>query len=97
MSNLNKLKNLCYKVNARYKLGLNDDDQVSAMFKFYKTIDDCIILIGYDTYEAISRADFLEKIKEAHKTEVINENTHFTIFYNFNQYKGYIKTSELKN
>lgn len=95
MENLKKLKNLCNKVNTRYKAGLNDDDAVSAMFKFYKTVNDCVILIGFDTYSAMSKSEFLEKIKEAHKIEVIGENTHFTIFHNFNQYRGYIKTSEL--
>ena len=52
-TNLEKLEKLCEIVNNRYLSGLNDDDQVRAMFKFAKEHPDVKVLIGYDHYKAI--------------------------------------------
>ena len=52
--NLSKLKKLCEAVNRRYLRGLNDDDQVQALFKFYEGAKGVYIIVGYDNYNAIN-------------------------------------------
>lgn len=62
--NLSKLKNLCEAVNRRYLIGLNDDDQVQALFKFYEGAKGVYIIVGYDKYEAINeeqKEDYVKK------------------------------------
>lgn len=69
--NFLKLQKLCAAVNKRYSEGRNDDDQVSALFKFAPTIKDAFILITFDTYEAVNEVEketllngTIEEIKE---------------------------------
>ena len=61
--NLSKLKNLCEAVNRRYLRGLNDDDQVQALFKFYKGAKGVYIIVGYDSYDAINEEQKEDYIK----------------------------------
>lgn len=72
MKNLSKLQTLCDKVNKRYSSGQNDDDQVSAMFKFEKSVKDVRVIIGYDTYQAES-VEELERFLKEEKPEIISE------------------------
>lgn len=51
-NDLTKLANLCEKCNARYARGLNDDDQVRAMFDYANISPDLCLLIGWDKYKA---------------------------------------------
>ena len=63
--NLKKLQSLCDTVNRRYASGLNDDDQVNRMFTFEDKIKDARVIIGDDTYKAISTEELQELKKEA--------------------------------
>lgn len=57
------LKNLCQSVNKRYLNGLNDDDQVNALFNFYKGIKGVYIIVGYDNYNIINEEQKEDYIK----------------------------------
>ena len=61
--NLRILKNLCEAVNKRYLKGLNDDDQVQSLFKFYKGAKGVYIIVGYDNYNAINEEQKEDYIK----------------------------------
>ena len=63
---LSKLKRLCETVNRRYSSGLNDDDQVRRMFDYESKVKDkARVIIGYDTYKALSTAELKELKKDA--------------------------------
>lgn len=63
---LNKLQKLCETVNRRYSSGLNDDDQVGAMFRYEAKIKDkARVIIGYDKYKALSVTELKTLKKEA--------------------------------
>lgn len=47
---LQRLNTLTDIVNKRYKKGLNDDDQVAAMFKYIDKNPEVTVIIGWDTY-----------------------------------------------
>lgn len=66
---LQKLQSLCDKSNRRYAAGLNDDDQVKAMFDYQKKHPELIVLIGYDKYQAITREQLKEYAKTAQEDE----------------------------
>lgn len=70
MENLQKLKLLAHRCNECYNSGLNDDDQVKAMFDFSKSIIDAFIVVGYDSYGAIS----LEQLKESYLMNGVSYN-----------------------
>ena len=57
------LKNLCQSVNKRHLNGLNDDDQVHALFNFYKGAKGVYIIVAYDNYEAINEEQKEDYIK----------------------------------
>ena len=61
--NLITLKNLCQSVNKRHLNGLNDDDQVHALFNFYKGAKGVYIIVAYDNYEAINEEQKEDYIK----------------------------------
>lgn len=69
---LQKLQELCDKCNRRYLAGLNDDDQVKAMFDYQKKHPELIIGIGYDTYTALTT----EQVKKyAESSSIDTERT----------------------
>ena len=80
---LKQLQMLCHKVNRRYAKGLNDDDQVAAMFKFEKSISDCRVIIGWDDYQAMT----IEQLEEEYKTAKEITPDEFYITKNHRQYK----------
>ena len=61
--NLRILKNLCEAVNKRYLKGLNDDDQVHALFNFYKGVKGVYIIVGYVNYNAINEEQKEDYVK----------------------------------
>jgi hypothetical protein len=75
--NLTKLQSLCDTVNRRYASGLNDDDQVNRMFTFEDKIKDARVIIGYDTYKAISIENLNELKKEAEMLTYKNGKQYF--------------------
>lgn len=66
---LQKLQTLCSKVNSRYSAGLNDDDQVKAMFEYQKKHPELHVIIGYDKYQAITQEQLKEYAKAAQEDE----------------------------
>lgn len=66
---LERLQTLCKKVNTRYAAGLNDDDQVRAMFDYSKKHPELAVLIGYDKYQAITQEQLKEYAKTAEQDE----------------------------
>lgn len=66
---IQKLQTLCSKVNTRYAAGLNDDDQVKAMFDYQKKHPELIVIIGYDKYQAITKEQLKEYAKTAQEDE----------------------------
>lgn len=64
-NDLNKLSNLCEICNSRYARGLNDDDQVRAMFDYANISPDLCVLIGWDKYKAAT----VQQIEEAQNTK----------------------------
>lgn len=54
---LQRLTKLTDVVNKRYKKGLNDDDQVAAMFKYIDNNPEVTVIIGWDTYTPILTKD----------------------------------------
>lgn len=84
-SNCQKLQSLCDTVNKRYAKGQNDDDQVSAMFKFSRSIKDAFVLIGYDDYNAITEEQKDDYIKNSFIS--LSEDDE-AVYYN--TYKGKI-------
>ena len=66
------LKNICQSINRRYLNGLNDDNQVHALFNFYKGIKGVYIIVSYDDYNVINE----EQKKDFIKNHLIS--THVT-------------------
>lgn len=60
---LQRLTTLTDIVNKRYKKGLNDDDQVAAMFKYIDKNPEVTVIIGWDTYTPT----LLTNVKEGQK------------------------------
>ena len=57
------LKNICELVNKRYSNGLNDDDQIHALFNFYKGAKGVYIIVGSDNYNAINEEQKEDYVK----------------------------------
>lgn len=66
---IQRLQTLCDKSNSRYAAGLNDDDQVKAMFDYQKKHPELVVGIGYDTYTALT----IEQVKKYAETAEIDE------------------------
>tara|TARA_R110002020_G_scaffold144907_1_gene318101 strand:- start:1725 stop:2039 length:315 start_codon:yes stop_codon:yes gene_type:complete len=78
---LSKLQRLCETVNRRYSSGLNDDDQVGAMFRYEEKIkDEARVIIGYDKYKALS----VSQLKELKKDAETQTHKNGTKFFEFN-------------
>ena len=93
-TNLEKLQNLCDIVNIRYSKGLNDDDQVKKMFEFEKKQNEAIIVIGWDTYWAISVEEYNKLYNLAICAGNIKkefETHYFDAYINNKKYKCLIK------
>lgn len=67
--NLSKLSKLCEIVNKRYAKGLNDDDQVSAMYKFADSVTDVVVAIGWDKYYAYDLAELVDGLESGDTTK----------------------------
>ena len=57
------LKKICQSVNKRHLNGLNDDDQVHALFNFYKGAKGVYLIVDYENYEAITEEQKEDYIK----------------------------------
>jgi putative cell wall-binding protein len=70
MESLKKLKSLCDASNRRYKAGQNDDDQVKALFNYAKKNTSVCVVIGYDSYDAITAEEVLNFYKQNPSAEI---------------------------
>ncbi len=74
MKKLNKLQSLCDASNKRYSAGLNDDDQIRALFNYSKKNTSVCVIIGYDSYNAVPAEEVVAFYKQNPETEIRIEN-----------------------
>jgi hypothetical protein len=94
INSLNKLQQLCNNVNRRYQAGLNDDDQVKALFDYAKKNHCVCVVVGYDDYNGITAYEVLQMYKSEPEAEVIHEKNGFSCI-KMNYKKHIISTSLL--
>ena len=70
MESLKKLQSLCDASNRKYNAGLNDDDQIRALFNYTKENTNVCVVIGYDSYNAITAEDVIKFYKENPEAEI---------------------------
>lgn len=70
MKTLKKLQSLCDASNRKYDAGLNDDDQIRALFNYSKKNTSVCVLIGYDSYNAVPAEEVIKFYKENPDAEI---------------------------
>ena len=94
---LQKLQELCDKCNRRYLAGLNDDDQVKAMFDYQKKHPELIVGIGYNTYTALTTEQVKKYASESSKIDEERTrqigNVWIKFWHNGNIYSAQLLTS----
>lgn len=70
METLKKLQALCDASNRKYAAGLNDDDQIRALFEYTKKNTSVCVVIGYDNYNAITAEEVIKFYKENPEAEI---------------------------
>jgi putative cell wall-binding protein len=87
MEPLKKLQSLCDTTNRRYHSGQNDDDQVRALFNYANKNTSVCVVIGYDSYNAITAEEIIKFYKENPGTEIKKENDFSYVKMNYSNVK----------
>lgn len=85
MEPLKKLQSLCDISNRKYAAGLNDDDQVRAIFLYTQKNPSVCVLIGYDNYSAIKAEEVIKFCKENPETEIKTEKDFSYVKMNYSR------------
>ena len=83
MKTLKKLQSLCDASNRKYDAGLNDDDQIRALFNYTNKNTSVCVLIGYDSYNAVPAEEVIKFCKQNPDAEIKIEKDFSYVKINF--------------